>query len=1785
MAAVAIASPFGLQNLFKDISPKFDSTESKNVVQSFQVNYGGKFCSLGSHDLLQCLQLLAKHGYVSRSKVKLIEDYVAPKSSKEELIKEVIRRYKASRPAVKEEEFQGRDDEIKDITKQLESKETSVLNLFGSSGVGKTRLANEVCSQWRGNYQVFDLREVKSIKAMYYHILSSLELAVPVGFVNLNYAVTKVRDRIKTLKSGGHSVLFFLDNVDKFTAGQEMEGKSLKSDFIQFLEKLFELDDKGERCALKLLLTSRIQFTDATLVDNFEVMSLERSSSEKILFPEGSTDVQVQQKDNLIGISKGFPIVLKGMGAILRQERKSVDDLIARVAATPEKSKLQEDAKEMPVSFEDEGVDTGQISVIREMFSTLPSDRLKVSAVVISLFHGPFTVETAAKVLGIDQSEAFAQLEGLVTSAIISVVDEEAKERKYDIHPLLQKYADSIKSHENFSAAYMKAKGRYYELFMSKMAKIAKLIEPQYVKAFSLFETDRANFEFALEISLQPEYYKVPREFHENALIASLFMAMLTEGKMVTLFHSWAEICEDDGKSGSLGRTQLKCWEARQVADMHGTEKAFVVLEEALRSMEKVEDKSTESFKLTRALYLHTEGEILWRDKDFKKALESLQLSLTFSEELLKEHTDLARCYNAVGNCFFHLGQPMEALEFYEKAYKMQERLAGSEHHFDMPMYKNQIGTAYEGLRKYDKAVEYYRDALRLLKELNLSGFQDEAHFCRNLANALMFLKKYSEATEPSMRAYTIRKNLLKNHPHTVRSIFQRAVLQANLRDFGGALKLFLEAWEMEKSLEVGNHSRVWRKIITGVEDFLDEGEQKKTFQKDAFKFCEHFWIEKKKSQRFAFSESNKEIIDTLMHLASDEKDKYEVQKEQLWFYEGMYNATKEEHQDCDLEPESSALHKTLGEMTKLLEHMIHLCKQLEDHKKEELYADELQIFPSFSWGIYNHVMDMPMYKNQIGTAYEGLRKYDKAVEYYRDALRLLKELNLSGFQDEAHFCRNLANALMFLKKYSEATEPSMRAYTIRKNLLKNHPHTVRSIFQRAVLQANLRDFGGALKLFLEAWEMEKSLEVGNHSRVWRKIITGVEDFLDEGEQKKTFQKDAFKFCEHFWIEKKKSQRFAFSESNKEIIDTLMHLVSDEKDKYELQKEQLWFYEGMYNATKEEHQDCELEPESSALHKTLGEMTKLLEHMIHLCKQLEDHKKEELYADELQVVQDGRVPEVTSRSKAREQEKSAEVVELSSTSTDQDSVQKEEVVRNADKRKTVIKRGKIEDESETWNLAEAGASITFNLGTMTKSLTITCSLWGPGALSPPIGSNELLVSNVIELSHDGPPDLEFMENAPRRINVALLHSASNFKGYEVVIKQLVDPENNEWKALETTNIWRASVPDYPNVTVAIPWNSLPAATDFHLTLKVQEAPSIDHDMEGMFVGPILHISYSHDVKLSEPAKISVPLALTDSEVEPPKMPYSGQLRILHFKSREKSEGWTDITDHLEMPAVIKDGIVTFQVKTLCRFWPWWLKTSASFAWKYVSPLYDSIMKQHAGFLAFLCNDTVPGRYLLYLFCFPQHLRSRVNSDISSTYFVNMQGEGTSQKPLSNGDETFVSLSNGFEVHGAPARNAEEVVLKFLGTSAQSVQHSSGKRPSVESSSGRPIAALKKRRRLLAGSSAIENVTLTGTAEEEGADKGELQVPSNEDLEWLSQRIAQGWKPLGRRLDIKEEKLTAFHKENEEYTEKAYKMLLHWKQKTGSAATFEIMYNALCHECVNRKDLAETFFSRMDEVTD
>ena len=553
MAAV-IGSPQGFQELFTNISSKFNPAESEDVVRSLKQTYGGKFETLDNRDFLSTLQLLLRHGFVSDNKLTVIEEFVARKSKQKERIKEMIKSFKDSRKQEvdSQKELSGRQDEITKISKKLETKGQSlVVNLFGSAGVGKTTLARRVCSKWPGECFDCDLREAKNMKDIYLNMMSSLGLTVPIGYVNQNSVVTNIHEKIQVLNQ---PVLFLLDNVEQFTTGQGKEGKNLRTAFMQFLVRLSEFDDKDKKISLKLLLTSRTQLQDAKKVDNFEVKPLESSLSEEILISKGMVNVNTHQKNELISICKGIPLLLKGLAAILRQERKAADDLIAGIEkgkdATPKKSKLKEDAKEKSFHFEEEGVDIGQFFAIREMFNSLPTDSLKVTAVSISLFCGPFSASTAAKILGLSPPEALVLLEGLETSAIIFVANEEAKEVMYDIHPLLKKYADSIKNDENFRMAYLEAKGRFYRHFMERIEKIAKLIEPDYVRAFRLFEPDRANYEFTVEISLQSDYFSVPGEFLENALIASLFSAMLTEEKQIKLFHSWAEMCEDDSPSG-----------------------------------------------------------------------------------------------------------------------------------------------------------------------------------------------------------------------------------------------------------------------------------------------------------------------------------------------------------------------------------------------------------------------------------------------------------------------------------------------------------------------------------------------------------------------------------------------------------------------------------------------------------------------------------------------------------------------------------------------------------------------------------------------------------------------------------------------------------------------------------------------------------------------------------------------------------------------------------------------------------------------------------------------------------------------------------------------------------------------------------------------------------------------------------------------------------------------------------------------------------------------------------
>ena len=81
-------------------------------------------------------------------------------------------------------------------------------------------------------------------------------------------------------------------------------------------------------------------------------------------------------------------------------------------------------------------------------------------------------------------------------------------------------------------------------------------------------------------------------------------------------------------------------------------------------------------------------------------------------------------------------------------------------------------------------------------------------------------------------------------------------------------------------------------------------------------------------------------------------------------------------------------------------------------------------------------------------------------------------------------------------------------------------------------------------------------------------------------------------------------------------------------------------------------------------------------------------------------------------------------------------------------------------------------------------------------------------------------------------------------------------------------------------------------------------------------------------------------------------------------------------------------------------------------------------------------------------------------------------------------------------------------------------------------------------------------------------------PSDDDLVELSFKLAHNWERLGRLLKFDQATMTVFDKENEKFSEKAFHMLMHWKQRMGFDGTYQVLYDALCHELVAREDIAE-----------
>ena len=239
---------------------------------------------------------IANQGLVSEDNLTLLERFVAPNTSKKETILEKIQGFKTvrRRETKAREELTGRDNDLKQVMTKLTTGGSSVVNLYGSSGVGKTTLAIETYSKWPG-------RKFK----VHFHVLNAL--AVSEEIVSI-YEANPVIARMEQLKRDSQSdILLLLDNVDRFAGGTGEASAELNANFVTRLTRLLGSKTDAGKSRLKILLTSRTTLShDDTLdVDNYELKALDNAFSSSLLQTLGNRSLEDDKMEKLVEMCHG----------------------------------------------------------------------------------------------------------------------------------------------------------------------------------------------------------------------------------------------------------------------------------------------------------------------------------------------------------------------------------------------------------------------------------------------------------------------------------------------------------------------------------------------------------------------------------------------------------------------------------------------------------------------------------------------------------------------------------------------------------------------------------------------------------------------------------------------------------------------------------------------------------------------------------------------------------------------------------------------------------------------------------------------------------------------------------------------------------------------------------------------------------------------------------------------------------------------------------------------------------------------------------------------------------------------------------------------------------------------------------------------------------------------------------------------------------------------------------------------------------------------------------------
>ena len=546
-------------------------------------------------------------------------------------------------------------------------------------------------------------------------------------------------------------------------------------------------------------------------------------------------------------------------------------------------------------------------------------------------------------------------------------------------------------------------------------------------------------------------------------------------------------------------------------------------------------------------------------------------------------------------------------------------------------------------------------------------------------------------------------------------------------------------------------------------------------------------------------------------------------------------------------------------------------------------------------------------------------------------------------------------------------------------------------------------------------------------------------------------------------------------------------------------------------------------------------------------------------------------------------------------------------------------------EGTSWAFKPWGIHLMFPPDTVSKRTSIVVQRCKYSVCSPTLQEHEAITSNVIELSFMNGPDLIFNT----KVKLSLSHSATDLQGYELVIKKLIDKETNNWQDLDGTRSIRCrqdfednhpshmkipdflfpvaqadisecstyavvsrlkasptytitscggslSHPDFPGVMIAIPENAVAPNSKLQVELKVQEVLNEDFEGDGKFLGPVLRIKCVEAVQFLKPVTIQLPISLREQE-DMNLNPTTCHVRVLFLKSDNGKKEWIDITDDLVNPPSLDGKFVRFHVNRFSGYLAYIGRRDEDLRFsvpRIINFLNSCIFVQPrlTVFFAYFRPDLIN---ILCLICCPAHIKGEVVKKLENQGI--MTSCSNSKKDMTpRHDKAFVSVSDG--IYPYIEGDMEEMYLRVLENDPYNAElqvcFRDGKHIARVEFFRKPQEQLCKLHLRTPAKGTDRSDLSELTRQSSAVMKGS---PTESVLERLSNRIrSKDWRKLGRRLTFHEAQLDEFDNDNEQISEKAYAMLLAWKQNFGKDATYNVLKKALCDTTVGLRDLAREF---------